>query len=394
MECSDDAIVGKSLEGIINSWNRGAERVFGYTAAEMVGQSIYKLIPAEKTHEEREILRKIRHGEPVAHFQTTRIHKDGRFIDVSLSVSPIRDTTGKIIGASKIARDITRQKQIERALARPKHLCANAPRTSRNGCSNARMPWKKQCNRWMAFATASRTIYGRPCARWAGSVENSARSMARCSTKRPALSRTHSHLGRQDGPFDSGFIAVWTPQHGRIAGRHGQARRDVPRALDTIAGRDSKRQAVVQFMKPVLSATANPVMLEQVLVNLFTNAIKFVPPGVAPEVNVHTDTSQGKVRIKIRDNGIGIKQQHIEKLFRPFSRLVGGDEFPGTGIGLAIVRKGVERMGGRVGVESKLGVGSTFWIELPEGVPAETEPANDAVENNENTPAKARLMPI
>src|SRR5207253_2736425 len=99
------------------SWNTGAERVFGYTAAEMVGQSIYKLIPPEKTDEEKEILRKIRHGEPVAHFQTKRIRKNGTVIDISLSVSPVRDAGGNIIGASKIARDITHQKQVERALA-------------------------------------------------------------------------------------------------------------------------------------------------------------------------------------------------------------------------------------------------------------------------------------
>jgi PAS domain S-box-containing protein len=113
VDSSDDAIIGKDLNSIITSWNKGAEKIFGYTAAEMIGTSIMRLIPADRQDEENFILGKIRRGESVKHFETRRKTKDGRLIDVSVCVSPIKDATGKIIGASKVARDITERKQAE-----------------------------------------------------------------------------------------------------------------------------------------------------------------------------------------------------------------------------------------------------------------------------------------
>jgi PAS domain S-box-containing protein len=110
---SDDAIIGKSLDGIITSWNRGAEKVFGYSAAEASGQPILMLIPADRQHEEAVILEKIKSGEAVEHFETVRLRKDGQPIHVSVTISPLRDGSGRVIGASKIARDITEQKQAE-----------------------------------------------------------------------------------------------------------------------------------------------------------------------------------------------------------------------------------------------------------------------------------------
>ena len=116
VESSEDAIISKTLEGVVETWNRGAERMFGYTAQEIVGQPIAKLIPEERQAEEREILERVRRGEHVAHFETVRIGKDGRHIEVSLTVSPIKDASGKVIGASKVARDITERKAAEQAL--------------------------------------------------------------------------------------------------------------------------------------------------------------------------------------------------------------------------------------------------------------------------------------
>ena len=118
VESSDDAIVGKDLQGIVTSWNAGAEKIFGYSAAEMVGQPISRLMPPERLHEEAKILGHIRRGESVPHFETVRRCKDGTLIDVSISVSAIRDSTGKIIGASKVARDITERKRAERDIRR------------------------------------------------------------------------------------------------------------------------------------------------------------------------------------------------------------------------------------------------------------------------------------
>jgi PAS domain S-box-containing protein len=116
VESSEDAIIGKSLEGIVTSWNEGARRLFGYAAEEMVGQSLSRIIPPERSEEEMEILLRLRRGERVEHYETMRRHKDGRMVDVSLSVSLIRDRHGRVIGASKIARDITQRKSAEQGL--------------------------------------------------------------------------------------------------------------------------------------------------------------------------------------------------------------------------------------------------------------------------------------
>ncbi len=115
VESSDDAIIGKNLSGIVTSWNTGAEKIFGYSAAEMVGNSIMRLIPADRRNEEKEILRKVKCGERVQHFETVRQAKDGRLVNVSVTVSPIKDSTGKVVGASKVARDITAARQTEEA---------------------------------------------------------------------------------------------------------------------------------------------------------------------------------------------------------------------------------------------------------------------------------------
>ena len=120
VESSDDAIISKGLNSIITSWNRGAERLFGYAAQEAIGQSITMLIPPDRFDEEPVILGHIRRGERIEHFETIRRCKDGRLVDISLTISPIKDEEGKIIGASKIARDITRRKQMEAALAEAK----------------------------------------------------------------------------------------------------------------------------------------------------------------------------------------------------------------------------------------------------------------------------------
>jgi PAS domain S-box-containing protein len=137
IESSDDAIVSKNLDGVITSWNRGAERIFGYSASEAIGQPITLVIPQDRQSEEREILTRIRRGERIDHFETVRQHKHGSLIVVSLTVSPVKDANGKIVGASKIARDITEQKKNQELIVtlareaehRSKNLLANAMAT-------------------------------------------------------------------------------------------------------------------------------------------------------------------------------------------------------------------------------------------------------------------------
>ena len=137
VESWDDAIVSKSLEGIIKSWNKGAERLFGYAAEEMIGKSIAILIPQDRSNEEPAILERIKRGERVDHYETVRMRKDGSLIDISLSVSPIKDVEGKIIGASKIARDNTGKKKVEEVQRLLLRSFSTASRTRSQPCK----PW-------------------------------------------------------------------------------------------------------------------------------------------------------------------------------------------------------------------------------------------------------------
>jgi len=125
VDSADDAIVSKDLNGVIRTWNAGAQRTFGYTAEEIVGQSVLRLIPPELQYEEDHILAKIRQGERIQHYETTRVRKDGERIQVSVTISPIRDESGRIIGASKIARDISDRKRLERMLIEAEKLAVN-----------------------------------------------------------------------------------------------------------------------------------------------------------------------------------------------------------------------------------------------------------------------------
>lgn len=116
VESSEDAIISKTLDGVITSWNRGAERIFGYTAAEAIGQRIKLIIPRDRWDEEDRILDRLRRGEAIGHFETIRLHKSGELLDISLTISPVRDSTGKVVGASKVARDVGERKQLDRVL--------------------------------------------------------------------------------------------------------------------------------------------------------------------------------------------------------------------------------------------------------------------------------------
>ena len=131
MESSDDAIISKDLDGIIRTWNPGAERLFGYTAAEAIGKPVTILIPPGREDEEPGILARIRHGERIDHYETVRRRKDGSLLDISLTVSPVRDGEGRIVGASKIARDITDRKEAERKLRESEQRLRICSRRSR-----------------------------------------------------------------------------------------------------------------------------------------------------------------------------------------------------------------------------------------------------------------------
>ena len=364
VEGSDDAIVGKNLRGIVTSWNRGAERVFGYSADEMIGQSITLLIPPDRLGEEVDILSRLQRGERVQHFETIRVRKDGREIHVSLTISPIRDEDGEIIGASKIARDVTGQKNAERALQQ-------AQRQLKLHAQNLEREVRERTNRLHemvaeldAFSYSLSHDLRAPLRAIQGFSEIVLNDFGpRIPEGIDYLRRIQKAAGRMDRLIQD-VLAFSRVSRAEISVRPVELEKLVAAIVhDRLELQPPRAHVIIEH--PLLPVVGHEASLMQVISNLLDNAVKFVAEGVTPQVRVSTRLEGEKVRIAVTDNGIGIDPNVQPRLFRMFERLPTERPYEGTGVGLAIVRKAAERMNGRAGVESKTGEGSTFWIELP-----------------------------
>jgi PAS domain S-box-containing protein len=363
VDSSDDAIIGKDLNSIITSWNAGAQRIFGYTAKEIVGDSILTLIPPELHGEEKEIIGRIREGERVDHFETRRVTKDGRTVELSLTVSPIRNEAGEIVGASKIARDITERKRVERELAEAqRQLRSHASELERRVSERTR-DLQKTIAELESFSYSLTHDLRAPLRAIQSYLQifmedhGAKLDVAAAETMRKAIASTQ----RMDGMVLD-LLAFTRLAH--------EAMPVEPTAVEKILGficqdrPDFRRpKAEVSIQSPLPRVMGNSASLVQCLTNLLDNAVKFVAPGVKPKVRIYTEDEGEAVRLVVEDNGIGIKTTDQAALFRMFHRLH-GSEYPGTGIGLAIVRKAAERMGGCAGFESQPGRGSRFWLQL------------------------------
>jgi PAS domain S-box-containing protein len=367
VESSDDAIVSKNLDGYITSWNKGAERIFGYSATEAVGKHVTLVIPPELHDEEPKILARLRQGERIDHYETVRLTKDGRRLHIALTISPLRDAEGHIVGASKIARDITAQKAAEKAIHEVQaQLQAYAVSLE-----------QRVADRTSKLEEVNRSLEG-----LSYSIAHDLRAPLRA-----IQGLTEILLEDYEARFD---------ENGRrLAGDIVRAVRRMDTLITDLMsygrlahdavplGRvhtDEAVQQVIRNLQPEIAtakarleiATDLPIVqahrttFEQVMTNLISNAIKFVDTPRTPLVKIYgAPATDGLVRVIVEDNGIGIEPEYRERIYRIFERLHSGNKFPGTGIGLAIVQKGVERMGGRTGLESEPGKGSRFWIELP-----------------------------
>lgn len=599
VESSQDAIISKDLNGIITTWNAGAERLLGYSAEEAVGQPVMMLIPRGRVDEEVRILDGIRRGETFNNFETVRRHHDGALIDVSLTISPIRDAAGRVAGVSKIMRDITGQKRSERELAEKARLLdlSNDAIIARNLDGNITV-WNRGAEKYYGWRadevmgrhmhTLLQTVLPKPMAeildelyreksfaaevvqtardgrripllcRWAldeeeGSILTSytditerVQAQRELSEKARLLDLTNDavvvrdtadhitfwNLGAEklfgwtreealgkklhalletEFPMPMEEIKAELQRHGKFAGevvqfaRDGrsipslcrwvldretnsiltsytdmtalrraeealraaekQAQADLQRHADslelTVAERTAKLREIIgeleafsfslshdmraplraiqnfskfaledcgekgaPFLSKVINAASrldrmieevlsftkiahqeirlesldvnclvqdiiaerpelqpphaeiivetplqsmrgHEASLTQCLTNLLANAVKFVARDVKPRVIVSSESRGEGVRLWIEDNGIGIEPSAQTKLFEMFYRINSDRDYDGTGLGLAIVRKAAERMGGTVGVESELGRGSRFWLELP-----------------------------
>jgi PAS domain S-box-containing protein len=367
IENSDDAIISKDLNGIILSWNPGAERLYGYTAAEAVGQPVTMLIPEDRPDEEPSILERIRRGERIQHYETVRRHKDGALIDVSLTVSPVRDAEGRVVGASKIARDIRGQKRAqkehERMLAVETELRAQAEEANRlkdqflaTVSHELRTPLTAILG-W-AHMLRNNQLDGDSALRAFETIERNARAQAQIIEDLLDVSRAITGKLRIDvRPVDPHSFIEAAVEAVRPAAEAKAIR--LQKVLDT----------------GVVTVSGDPVRLQQVVWNLLANAIKFTPKG--GRVQVRLERVDSHVEVAVSDTGAGIAPEFLPYVFDRFRQ---GDmkttrEHGGLGLGLSIVRHLVELHGGSVRAESAgAGQGSTFTVLLPLAPVYTTEP--------------------
>jgi len=362
VESSDDAIVGKDLNGIITSWNKGAERIFGYTAQEVQGQPVEILIPEERRQEEPGILERIRRGDRVDHYETIRRRKDGRLINVSLTISPIRLSDGTIVGASKIARDISERISREQALRAVQKELATLNEGLERRVQERTAELAETVAELEAFSYSITHDLRAPLR----SMQSFATMLDQdCGEQVDATGKDYiRRIVTSARRMDRLIQDVLT--YSRIARSELQMEvvdtdHLVQGILESYPGFQSPA-AVIEVKRPLLKVLANEAALTQCLSNLIGNAIKFVPPGNVPRVTVWSELLEDRVRIHVQDRGIGVPAKHQQRIFGIFQRL--SKAYDGTGIGLSIVKKAAERMGGGVGLRSKPGEGSTFWLDL------------------------------
>jgi len=483
---SDDAIIGKSLEGVVTSWNAGAEKTFGYASGEMEGQSIMRLIPPDRREEEGEILAKVRRGEAVRNFDTVRLHKDGRAIDVSVTVSPIKDAGGRIVGASKVVRGIMERKQAEAALRdseeRFRTMADSIPQLAWIARADGYIYWYNR--RWYEYTGRTpeemegwgwqcvhdpvalpRVMVSWPAAIAAGTrfemefplrnVEGSYRTFLtrgeplRDSTgqvvqwfgtntdvtvlkeaeervrrlnaeleqrvvertaqleminkEMESFSYSVSHDLRTPVRAIDGFSQAVLEDFGPLLPEEGRRYLRTIRhsaqhmgALidDLLAFSQLKRQALNkrpidthELVRATIADLGSPwptrqvdlrvgdlpncsgdrALLKQVWINLVSNALKYTRKRAIAEIEVGCSKVDGADAFFVRDNGTGFDMRYADKLFTVFQRFHRSEDYEGTGVGLAIVQRIVERHGGRVWADAIVDRGATFHFTLGKG---------------------------
>jgi PAS domain S-box-containing protein len=358
VESSDDAIVSKTPQGIVTSWNHGAERVFGYPAAEMIGQSITTIIPKDRQHEETEILRRIGAGERVDHFETVRQRKDGTLIDVSVTISPMRDEAGRVIGASKIARDVTMQKQVQRELV--------AARDAAEGASKAK-------DHFLSVLSHELRTPLTPVLAAVSLIENEPSMSPQELRNQVGMIRRNIETEARlvDDLLDVTRIARGKIRlHFEVVDTHLVIRNVIDMLRTDIDEKGLSITLALRAKSPHVWADAG--RLQQVFLNLLSNAVKFTP--AEGNITAHTSNDDaGHVVASVSDTGAGIDADVLPRLFHAFEQ---GEQtvtrqFGGLGLGLSIVRSLVEMHHGGISASSAgRDKGATFTLTLDSVPPA------------------------
>lgn len=366
VKSSDDAIISTELGGIVVTWNSAAEKMFGYSAQEMLGEPLSLLIPPDRKDEERQILDLILRGKTLNHFETVRIGKNRKLIDVSVTISPIKNDDGKIIGASKIARDISELKCAEKEI--------------------------RQLNVELEQRVADRTS-----------------ELEAVNKELEAFSYSVSHDLRAPLRHINGFSGALLEDYGDQLDDVGksylkqvrEASQEMAQLIDDVLqlARVTRTEMLPEvinlsemahsIVKEIqegdvgrkvsvniqagLSARGDKHLLRILLTNLLGNAWKFTSKRKNVEIVFGHEQKGGDTFFFVRDNGAGFDMAYADKLFGAFQRLHTADEFEGTGIGLATVQRIINRHGGRVWAESAVDKGATFYFSLPDSGEFENE---------------------
>ena len=358
VDSSDDAIVSKTIEGLITSWNRGAERMFGWPADETIGRHINLIIPEDRRAEEDVVLARIRRGEIVDHYETVRVTKDRRSLNVSLTVSPLRDATGRVVGASKIARDITQRRRLEDERDRLL-VSEQQARVAAEASNRAKDQLLATVSHELRTPLNSITGWARLLQ--SGDLDEAARSHAVEVILRSASTQTQLVEDLLDlSRIVTGRMRL-TLEKCEVAGL-------VDEALDAVRPAAAAKgiALVTTFASDAGPVLCAPDRLRQVVWNLAMNAIKFTPTGGRVEVAVVS--SNQHVEIVVADNGVGISPAILPRIFDEFQQEDGSSTraYGGLGLGLALVKQIVELHGGRVHAQSPgKGKGATFTVTIP-----------------------------
>jgi PAS domain S-box-containing protein len=353
---SDDAIVGKDLHSRVVSWNAGAERMFGYTAAEMLGQLITRLVSPDRPDEEPQILREATQGK-TRRFETVRIHKNGRPIDVSMAVSPVYNASGEIIGISSIARDIT-----ERRRAEEQFRLMNVELEQRVEDRTAELTAANKEMEAFTYSVAhdlraplrhidafTRILHDDFAAalpaearRYLENIRNGSRNMSHLVDDLLNLAR----LGRQ----------ALKRQPTALGGLVKEVMADL--------NRDTEGREIEWRIQPLPTVECDSGLMKQVYANLLANAIKYTRPRPHAVIEVGCRKVNGDTALFVSDNGVGFNMKYADKLFGVFQRLHRPEEFEGTGVGLATVDRIIRKHGGKIWAEAAENKGATFYFTL------------------------------